>query len=594
MAGDPWDNDPVVGATPAPAAQTQEAYASATPQQQQFLAANGATYDRSRVPGVTFDTPTQTGGDDISHVTPQGVLVPATGASGGQFWNDDPITTRRHDDILGFEQMALKPLDNAASWLEGGLGKLGVPVDAIDKAFGLPSANAVKQAHLDYIRKQAAVGVDPGIAGQIAGGVLGTLPLAALPGGALAQGAMGGAALSDAKDLKGVATDAAIGAVGGKLGDLALGGVRNVISPQIAAAQRYLLDRGVRLTPGQIAGGGAKRLEDTLTSVPVVGDLVKSARARSVDDFNRAAVNETLAPIGKALPASVDTGHEAVAHATKTLGDAYDGVLSKITNVQPDPAFYQGMGAIGQDVSSGILPEAQLNQFKTIIKQRMLDRLDSSPTGETMKLVDSDLGQLGQRYSKSSDVAQQQLGDAITSAQGELRSLIERNNPQYAQNLRGINRGWAQLVRVQKAAGSSASTTGVFSPTQFNSAVTGSASKSQASQGDALMQDLSKAGKEVLPSTVPDSGTAGRSAMMLLGGAALGGHAAHISPEAMLAAAAIAGPYLGMGQSAVRAAMTNRPAAAKAVADYLSHLKGPAVAAGAAGAVAAHDAWTQP
>ena len=566
---------------PAQSQPTQEAYSAATPQQQQFLAANNATYDRSGLdPKVTFDTP-QSSATDTPHVTQGGVLVtPGVDAQNNIF---SDLAARRKDDLLGFEQMALKPLDNAASWLENGLGAIGVPVGAIDKGVGLPSADAVKQAHLDYLKQQAAVGVDPGVAGQIAGGVVGTLPLSLIPGGALTQGALGGAALSDHSDAQGIALDAGIGAVGGKVGEGIVKGVQGVISPVVGEAQQYLLSKGIRLTPGQIGGGWLKELEDKVdNTVPLLGSLVRSGRIKSIDDFNRAAVNDTLSPIGESLPNTVATGHDAVAHATDKLGDAYNDVLDKITNVQPDAQFRTAMSGIGTDATSGIMPDAQVSQFQNIIQQRVLNRLDADSTGRTVKLVDSDLGQLAASYSKSTDVGQRQLGDSLSNTQSELRALIGRQNPDYASRLSDINAGWARLVRVRNAAGAAGSTTGKFSPAQFNSAVVTAAGRSQASQGAGLMQDLSKYGKEVLPSSVPDSGTAGRHVIDMLAGAMLGGgaHATHIDPIALGAAGVAAAPYLGVGPSVVRAAMTSRPAAAKAFADYLSRFQAPAAAGG--------------
>lgn len=56
-------------------------------------------------------------------------------------------------------------------------------------------------------------------AGRITGGIVGSLPTALLPGGAVAQGAYGGAAMTnDINDVRGTAIDAAIGATAGKLG----------------------------------------------------------------------------------------------------------------------------------------------------------------------------------------------------------------------------------------------------------------------------------------------------------------------------------------------------------------------------------------
>ena len=63
------------------------------------------------------------------------------------------------------------------------------------------------------------------------------------------------------------------------------------------------------------------------------------------------------------------------------------------------------------------------------------------------------------------------------------------------------------------AASSVAAKDGVFTPAQLHAAVKAkdkSMDKGAFARGNALMQDLSSAGKNVLPSNIPDSGTAGR------------------------------------------------------------------------------------
>ena len=78
------------------------------------------------------------------------------------------------------------------------------------------------------------------------------------------------------------------------------------------------------------------------------------------------------------------------------------------------------------------------------------------------------------------------------------------------------------------------------------------------------MQDLANAGKSVLPSTVPDSGTGARGLMdlVVLSMMGEGAHAAHLlSPEVLGAGAALAAPYTGWGLNASRAVLSGqRPA----------------------------------
>ena len=78
--------------------------------------------------------------------------------------------------------------------------------------------------------------------------------------------------------------------------------VASMISPNVAPEVKTLMNEGITPTPGQILGGGAKRFEEGLSSVPVVGDFIKNAQLRAVEDLNKVAFDRALKPIGKELP----------------------------------------------------------------------------------------------------------------------------------------------------------------------------------------------------------------------------------------------------------------------------------------------------
>jgi hypothetical protein len=90
------------------------------------------------------------------------------------------------------------------------------------------------------VRKTEAQGVKAGKIGQFAGNVGVTLPLNLLPGGALAQGFVGGAALSDAKTPGGAWRDAALGAATGKAADIGLGLVGKGVSSALSKAPKVM------------------------------------------------------------------------------------------------------------------------------------------------------------------------------------------------------------------------------------------------------------------------------------------------------------------------------------------------------------------
>jgi hypothetical protein len=100
----------------------------------------------------------------------------------------------------------------------------------------------------------------------------------------------------------------------------------------------------------------------------------------------------------------------------------------------------------------------------------------------------------------------------------------------------------------------------------------GTIRKNAYARGDALMQDLSDAGKSIMSSRIPDSGTAGRAMAAGLGGAG----AALINPNLLLGVGAATLPYLPYTNRLAAAALGMRPQAAQGIADQVRRI-GPAV-----------------
>lgn len=370
--------------------------------------------------------------------------------------------------------------------------------------------------------------------------------------------------------------NAALGGAGAAGGFAALSGLARAVRPNTDEAVQGLLRQGVTPTPGQILGGIFKRTEEALTSVPIVGDAIKAGQGRAVADLNRAVAGRALAPVGVKLPKGVE-GREAVSFVGDTLGKKYDDLLPNLT-MQADGGFISDVINLRNMVSSGSIDPAKAQQFESLLQNQVLSKFmpgaDGAPTltGQTMKGIESDLGQLASRFRTSPDPDQQMVGDALLELQSVLRSNVERMNPQYAKELRAINEGYAVFKRMQRAASGVGAEEGVFSAAQLQGAVKAldrTKDKRAFAQGSALLQDLSEPAKAVLGNRVPDSGTALRSLTALGTGGIAGGM---IGPGA--AAAVLAGPvmYSRAGQNALAALLARRPDAAAPAADALRRL----------------------
>ena len=132
---------------------------------------------------------------------------------------------------------------------------------------------------------------------------------------------------------------------------------------------------------------------------------------------------------------------------------------------------------------------------------------------ENLQAAKSGMGEQIKNFANSTDGYQRQLGQALKQADAEFRDLVSRANPQTAKDLQAIDRAYANFKRIQRAASGVGADEGVFTPAQLHNAVRAldkSKDKRSFSEGNALLQSLTAAGKDVMPSKVPDSGTAGR------------------------------------------------------------------------------------
>ena len=365
------------------------------------------------------------------------------------------------------------------------------------------------------------------------------------------------------------------GAGGGVLGTGLIKGVANVVGPNLDSAVRKLIGEGVNLTPGQMVGGFAQRLEDKLTSVPLLGDIIQSSRTKGIEEFNKAAYRRALEPIGGKVPES--TGRAGMESVKNQISGAYDELLPKLT-YKPDNQFLTSLSNVRNEIE-GIDPDNAKKVADTVfdVVSKRLDK-NGEVQGKAFKVIEEKLGGLAKTYRASQDADQKLMGDAYANALGELRQNLTRNNPQFAEQLNKINTSFANFARL-RGAGSMANTQEMFMPSQLANAVRAadkSSGKGATATGSALLQDLSDAGVQVLPSKIPDTGTAGRSAINALAGALLGGGGAASAQSypvatgtAALLGAAAAAPYAPGVRNLVTMLGGKRPEVIQKLADLI-------------------------
>ena len=424
--------------------------------------------------------------------------------------------------------------------------------------------------------------------GRIAGEAVMLAPTLMIPGAATARGAaaIGGVtgAVLTPGDLKERAIAAGLSGAGGVAGNYLSRGAaaRNSFEP--ADNVKLLQQEGISLTPGENIGGIVRRIEDRLTSTPFVGDIIEKSRTRGIKDFNKAALRRAEIP---GVSASDEIGHEGLASIRQGLGQAYDDVLSRSSANTLEPQFVKELTNLRSMVSG--LPKQEAQQFDRIIEREISKRLAPNGviSGDNLKAAQSSIGDAAANFANSTDAYQRQLGQALKQVDAEFRGLIQRSNPKNAAELDSINKAFAHFKRIQKASSMTGASDGVFTPSQLHHAIrTADRTKDKRafSEGTALMQDLSTAGKNVLMSKIPDSGTAGRLMGSLSNPWALAG-----LPISTAAALPMSALYSRSGQDAInflinkgirptaetiRQALAQNPALSGLVTGRLSELAG--------------------
>jgi hypothetical protein len=202
-------------------------------------------------------------------------------------------------------------------------------------------------------------------------------------------------------------------------------------------------------------------------------------------------------------------------------------------------------------------------------------------SGQDYYLAMSNIKKKIKDYLSSSDIDVQSLGRALSDFRSAAQESLHRVPENATAILRGLkmtDKAYAEADRVINAAASHGAREGVFSPAALRSSVRAgdrSLRKKSYAKGNALLQDLSDAGVDVLGSNYPDSGTAGRIfAGSLLGGGLGGGIGGGLATGSPIGAGAAIGagvaalPYVAGGREVAAALLARRPNFTRAISPY--------------------------
>jgi len=358
------------------------------------------------------------------------------------------------------------------------------------------------------------------------------------------------------------AMQAGVGAAVGPVMDIAISPLARMgapESPEALALQRAGVDV-TRLTPGQQLGGVVKRAEESLKSVPIIGEAVRQAEIRGFEEFNRGLINSVVqrANPKATLPKAVTTSG-AIDFAGKEVSRAYTRELAKIDIVPDVNMFVRLNGVIPR--YSQTLSDDKAALLEKLINNRVIKQIQVKPgktlSGKTIKRIDSELGELERKYKKSIDAEQRTIGEALADAKATIRDYIGQQDP--TGEINKLNGIFADFLRLENAAARSQRPDNVFSPEQLQQAVRTmdeSRRKMSSARGQARMQQTAQAGREMLGTRVPDSGTPERLALPITAAGLTPLLAPNVPAEQLLIPGLLGlgalGAYTRPGQASIR------------------------------------------
>lgn len=335
--------------------------------------------------------------------------------------------------------------------------------------------------------------------------------------------------------------DRGAGAFGGAAGTaVGMGANRLIggaIKPFVSRDAQALADQGIQPTIGQAVGGFVNTAEQKLKSLPLVGDVIRNARGRAVDEFNEKAIQVSN-------PASKGIGDQALTATREALGNKYDAILDTVPSLKVDQSdVLRAAKAIAGDPSF-MLKNQDKKAFLDLVRTNVLERTPDL-NGQVAKQIESDLKKAAVRASSQGE---KDAIAAFTDAwKASLKQSVEAVNPGAGAALRENDAAWRAFIPVERAGSyrgnqnvASNETAGKFTPNSLRRSMEVSDQSQFNNVTRALrggdtpferLNTLTRQGERVLGDSVPDSGTATR---LMWGAGAIGaGNAAGMNPADM-------------------------------------------------------------
>lgn len=381
--------------------------------------------------------------------------------------------------------------------------------------------------------KQLSADANPwsSVAGNLTGGALAALGTGGVTGAGRAAtatfaprlvaadalyGGLYGLGESNDGRLGGAVTGTLAGAGGGIFGRGLTRKVGQAVGGVGGPAQA-LRDLGVRLTPGQIgeSSGGMlgrmlKRREDRLSGFSGIGDAIAQRQREGLEGFNRAAFREALEPINEVPPA---IGEEGIDQGLNLISDYYGRTLRGRSFDVNDPQFVSDLGgALGAARELPAIGDQAAFSLRRSVEPFIDDA--GQMTGRGFQQSRQELTRRATRFDNSPDAVGPDAASVLRQGADAVESMVRRQAPEVVDDLNSANTAYRRTQILQDAVGRAINNEGLVTPAQLGLAARENAKRfgGRYATPDRPFFELQRAGQQVLPSKVPDSGTAGRQA----------------------------------------------------------------------------------
>jgi hypothetical protein len=362
----------------------------------------------------------------------------------------------------------------------------------------------------------------------------------------------------------------AAGTVGGVAGKKVADVAGAALNPLVSKAEQTMRDLGVQMTPGQLAGGQLKTLEEFAENMPLVGKFIANAKERQLFQFNEGVINKALSKIDQKLPDKV-IGRDAVNDAFTKVGAQYDDVLGRI-NFEINPNVTSAIRSVTS--SSKLSSGAEKQKLNDLVNSYVYSKIPvgknkvGSIDGQAFKGLESDLLKRVQQLRASSMDSDRTVGEELGRVLDVMKTAMRSQNPKEASRLRRIDSAYGDLAVIREAAANGNSKNGVFTPKHYQQAVRTrdkTRSKSAFASGLARGQDVSEAAMETLN---PDIGATVTGRLALGVGGGIGALQNPYAAGAVLTATPVM--YSQQGLKVMEALMRGRPEVARQVGKTLT------------------------